>query len=62
MMHRLANFIEEDESFYLLQYHGRLHRAIMDRTPKCYPEMAGKGIEYSWGFYKGMYCACPSSV
>ena len=46
------DFIEEET---LLQYHGRLLGAIVDRTPKCHPEMAGEGIEYSWGCAKGFY-------
>ena len=25
------------------------------RTPKCHPELAGEGIEYSWGFAKNAY-------
>jgi hypothetical protein len=25
-------------------------------TPKCHPEIAGKGIEYDWGCRKGFYC------
>jgi hypothetical protein len=56
LMQRLTDFIEEET---LLQYHGRLQGAIVDRTPKCHPEMAGEGIEYSWGCAKGMYRRLP---
>ena len=51
-MENQPDFIEEET---LLQYHGRLLGAIVDRTPKCHPEMAGEGIEYSWGCAKGFY-------
>jgi hypothetical protein len=32
------------------------------RTPKCYPEIAGKGIEYDWGCGKGFYHRLPLSA
>ena len=51
-MENQPDFIEEET---LLQYHGRLLGAIVDRTPKCHPEMAGEGIKYSWGCAKGFY-------
>ena len=28
---------------------------IIDRTPKCHAELAGEGIEYTWGFGKNYY-------
>ncbi len=31
----------------------------MDHTPKCHCEMAGKGVEYSWGCEKNAYRAKP---
>ena len=43
----------------LLQYHGRLPGAKVDRTPKCHPELAGEGIEYAWGCAKGFYRRIP---
>jgi hypothetical protein len=46
MMDSQMDFIEEET---LLQYHGRQLGVIIDRTPKCHPEMAGEGIEYNWG-------------
>ena len=51
------DFIEEET---LLQYHGRLLNVIIDRTPKCHPEMAGEGIEYSWGMAKLLYRKLPT--
>ena len=50
------DFIEEET---LLQYHGRLLGVSIDRTPKCHPEMAGEGIEYSWGMAKLLYRKLP---
>ena len=32
---------------------------IVDRSPKCHPEVAGEGIEYSWGCSKGKYRRLP---
>jgi hypothetical protein len=52
MMKELLDFIEEET---LLQYHGKLLGVTVDRTPKCHPEMAGEGVEYSWGCAKGLY-------
>jgi hypothetical protein len=31
----------------------------VDRTPKCHPELAGEGIEYSWGCAKNYYRRLP---
>ena len=33
---------------------GRKHniQIIVDRTPKCHPELAGEGIEYAWAIAK----------
>jgi hypothetical protein len=56
MMERQMDFIEEET---LLQYHGRQLGVIIDRTPKCHPEMAGEGIEYNWGCAKGFYRRLP---
>ena len=36
----------------LLQYHARKLGALVDRSPKCHPELAGEGIEYLWGLAK----------
>jgi hypothetical protein len=56
MMERQMDFVEEET---LLQYHGRQLGVIIDRTPKCHPEMAGEGIEYNWGCAKGFYRRLP---
>ena len=56
MIKELFDFVEEET---LLQYHGRLLGVVVDRTPKCHPEITGEGIEYSWGCSKGAYCRLP---
>ena len=52
MMNSLVDFSEEET---LLQYHGRLLGVIVDQTPKCHPEIAGKGVEYDWAAAKLYY-------
>ena len=52
MMSELVDFLEEET---LLQYHGRLLGVVVDRTPKCHPEIAGEGIEYDWAAAKLCY-------
>jgi hypothetical protein len=32
---------------------------LVDRTPKCHCELAGEGIEYSWGCSKNYYRSLP---
>ena len=32
---------------------------MVDKTPKFHAELAGEGIEYSWGFLKGKYRRLP---
>ena len=39
----------------LLEYHVRSLGVILDRTPKCHPELAGEGIEYAWALAKLFY-------
>ena len=39
----------------LLQYYGYLLGVAVDMTPKCHPEIAGEGIQYSWGAAKLYY-------
>jgi hypothetical protein len=34
---------------------------LVDHTLKCHPELAGKGIGYSWGWSKNCYCKLPIS-
>jgi hypothetical protein len=58
MMSSLIDFIQEET---LLQYHGKTLGVTVDRSPKCHPEVAGEGIEYSWGCAKGKYRRLPLS-
>ena len=51
----LSSLLDFQNEETLLQYHGRLLGVIVDRTPKCHPEIAGEGIEYSWGAAKLFY-------
>ena len=39
----------------LLQFHAEQMGVKLDRTPKCHPELAGEGIEYTWAFAKPFY-------
>jgi len=57
-MSQQYDFAHEDS---LLQHYGKELGIIVDRTPKCHPEMAGEGIEYSWGCGKNHYRALPLS-
>mmetsp|Transcript_37752 Transcript_37752/g.45608 ORF Transcript_37752/g.45608 Transcript_37752/m.45608 type:complete len:90 (-) Transcript_37752:40-309(-) len=52
MMNSFVDFAKEET---LLQYHGPLLGVIVDRTPKCHPEISGKGIEYDWAAAKFFY-------
>ena len=56
LMESLIDFADEET---LLQYNARLMGVHVDRTPKCHPEMAGEGVEYSWGCAKGLYRRLP---
>ena len=54
---KLQPDFENEET--LLQYHvGRLG-ALLDRTHKCHPELAGEGIEYLWALAKMFYRRSP---
>jgi hypothetical protein len=48
----LANCSNFEEEETMLQLMGRSRGVIVDQTPKCHPELAGEGIEYSWGCAK----------
>jgi hypothetical protein len=54
---RSCRDFQEEES--LLQSMGRKMGVIVDRTPKCHCELAGEGIEYSWGCAKNYYRTLP---
>jgi hypothetical protein len=47
------DFEEEEEA--LLQSTGREMGVLVDWTTKCHCELAGQGIEYSWGCAKNSY-------
>ena len=36
-------------------YLGEHFGVDVDHSTKCHPELAGKGIEYSWGLAKSVY-------
>ena len=44
-----GNCLDFEEEEILLQSMGREMGVLVDRTPKCHCELAGEGIEYSWG-------------
>jgi hypothetical protein len=52
LMQKQSDFATE---LTLLQFYGSKMGAIVDRTPKCHPELAGEGIEYIWGMAKLYY-------
>ena len=45
----------------MLQFYARHLGVMIDRIPKCHPEVAGEGIEYGWGTSKGWYRKQPLS-
>lgn len=45
----MSNCLDFEEEETLLQSRGREMGVLVDRTPKRHCELAGKGIEYSWG-------------
>ena len=51
----MANCLDFEEEETLLQTMGRAMGVSVDRTPKCHCELAGEGIEYSWGCAKNSY-------
>jgi hypothetical protein len=52
LMTNCEDFINEKT---LLQHMGEGIGVTIDRTPKCHAELAGEGIEYSWGKAKQYY-------
>ena len=57
----LGNCTDFEEEESLLQAMGRKLGVTVDRTPKCHCELAGEGIEYSWGCAKNAYRQKPLS-
>ncbi|KAL7535754.1 hypothetical protein ACHAXR_006710 [Thalassiosira sp. AJA248-18] len=52
LIHTCEDFVHEKT---LLQYYGEKLGSIIDRSPKCTPEIAGDGIEYEWAMSKLWY-------
>ena len=59
LKHLMTNCTDFEEEESLLQSMGRRMGILVDRTPKCHCEMAGEGVEYSWGCAKNAYRAKP---
>ncbi|KAL7542576.1 hypothetical protein ACHAWF_007203 [Thalassiosira exigua] len=52
LIRKCSDFVNEPT---MLQFIGDKIGVLVDRTPKCTPELAGEGIEYSWAMAKGWY-------
>jgi hypothetical protein len=52
--HLMSSCVDFEEEESLLQANGRELGVLVDRTPKCHCELAGKGIKYSWGCSKNV--------
>jgi len=57
LLYLMANCEDFEEEESLLQANGREMGVLVDRTPKCHCELAGEGIEYTWGCSKNYYRA-----
>ena len=51
----MSNCLDFEEEESLLQSMGRRVKVLIDHTSKCHCELAGEGIEYSWGCAKNEY-------
>ena len=58
LMQKQEDFKSE---YTLLQYHGAKLGVVVERSPKCHPEIAGEGIEYGWALSKMAYRRSPIS-
>ena len=58
----MANCVDFEEEETLLQSIGTKMGVIVDRTPKYHCELAGEGVEYSWGCAKNEYRRKPLSL
>jgi hypothetical protein len=56
IMSQCPDFRDEETA---LQHLGRTIGVAVDCTPKFHAELAGEGIEYSWGYAKQLYCRKP---
>jgi len=52
LKHILSQWKDFQEEESLLQTIAKKMGVAVDRTPKCHCELAGEGIEYSWGCTK----------
>ncbi len=59
LKHLLGSCRDFQEKESLLQTMGRKMGVLVDCTPKCHCELAGEGIEYSWGCAKNYYRRLP---
>jgi len=62
LKHLMANCVDFEEEESLLRSIGTKMGVIVDRTPKCHCELAGEGVEYSWGCAKNEYRRKPLSL
>jgi len=51
----LTNCVDFLSEKTCLMYLGERLGVEVDRSTKCHPELAGEGIEYTWGLAKGLY-------
>jgi hypothetical protein len=58
----LGNCTDFKEEESMLQSIGSALGVSIDQTPKCHCELAGEGIEYSWGCAKNAYRLMPLSI
>jgi hypothetical protein len=59
LKHLMSQHYDFANELTLLQFIGLELGITVDRTPKCHPEMAGEGIEYSWACAKNWYRNLP---
>jgi len=55
LRHLLAQCADFRNELSALQALGKDLGVVVDSTPKYHAELAGEGIEYSWGHAKGVY-------
>ena len=58
----LGNCVDFSNEESLLQSNARKIGVSIERTPTCHAELAGEGIEYTWGFGKNFYCRQPLNL
>ena len=59
LLELVSNCADFENEATLLQTKGQEMGVLVDRTPKCHCELAGEGIEYSWGCTKNLYWRQP---